>query len=215
VAFSDVINACFVHSRGCLWGNSSAIIPELTTSRCSISRTLRKNAFVDHGGFPLQAAINLLRSSLRTPAVRYTVNWPPFASIWIYSHPTACCFLFFLLPVLRMIFKCASSSAKCNSVRKPHAILPDTPGNLTSASKYFQTLPDPPGAKQSALRLCKSILGCSWKHLQLWRCTQDAPARIVKFWSSWDLCADLRETSREAETAVQLGGLLWERPRPL
>ena len=29
------------------------------------------------------------------------------------------------------------TSAKCNSVRKPHAILPDTPGDLTSASKYF------------------------------------------------------------------------------
>jgi len=24
------------------------------------------------------------------------------------------------------------------------------------------------------LRLCKSILRCSWKHLQLWRCIQDA-----------------------------------------
>jgi len=107
------------------------------------------------------------------------------------------------------------SSAKCNSVRKPHRILPDTPGDLTSASKYFQTLPDPPGAKLSALRVCKSILRCSWKHLQLWRCIQDAPSRIVKFWSSWDLCADLRETSREAETAAQLYGILRERPRPL
>ena len=106
-------------------------------------------------------------------------------------------------------------SAKCNSVRKPHAILPDTPGVLTSASKYFPTLPDPPGANQSALRLCKSIFRCSWKHLQLWRCIQDAPSRIVKFRSSWDLCADLQETSREAETAAQLCGILRERPRPL
>jgi len=39
-----------------------------------------------------------------------------------------------------------STSAKCNSVRKPHAILPDTVGNDTSASKYFQKLPDPHGA---------------------------------------------------------------------
>jgi len=29
------------------------------------------------------------------------------------------------------------TSAKCKSVRKPHAILPDTPGDLTSSSKYF------------------------------------------------------------------------------
>ena len=102
------------------------------------------------------------------------------------------------------------SSAKCNSVRKPHAILPDTPGDLTSTSKYFQTLPGPPGAKQSDLRLCKSIFGCSWKHLQLWRCIPDAPSRIVKFRNSWDLCADLRETSKEAETAGQLCRILRE-----
>jgi len=103
-----VINACFVHSRECLSGNSSAKIPELTTSWCSISRAVRTNAFVDHGGFPLRAAINSLCSSLRTPPVRYTVNWPPIASIWIHSHPTACCFVFFLLPVLWTIYKCAS-----------------------------------------------------------------------------------------------------------
>jgi len=108
VASSNVINACFVHSQGCWSGNSSAKIPELTTSWCSISRTVRTNDFVDHGGFPLRAAITSLCSSLRTPAVRYTVNWPPFAPIWIYPHPTACYFLFFQLPVLRTIFKCAS-----------------------------------------------------------------------------------------------------------
>jgi hypothetical protein len=58
------------------------------------------------------------------------------------------------------------SSAKCNSVRKPYANLPDTPVALASASKYFQMLPAPPGALQSALRLCKSSLTCSSKHLQ-------------------------------------------------
>ena len=53
------------------------------------------------------------------------------------------------------------TSAKCNLVRKAHPILQESLGDLTRASKYFQTLPDPPGAKQSALRLCKSILWCS------------------------------------------------------
>jgi hypothetical protein len=67
-----------------------------------------EKCFVDHRGYPLWAAINLLRSSLRTLAVHYTVKWPPFASIWIYSHPTACCFVFLLLPVLRTISKCLS-----------------------------------------------------------------------------------------------------------
>jgi len=107
VASSKVISAFFVHSRGCLLGNSSGKIPELTTSWCSILQTVRTNAFVDHAGFRLQAAINSLRSSLRRPAVQYTVNWPPIASIWLHSHPTACCFLFFLLSVLPTIFKCA------------------------------------------------------------------------------------------------------------
>jgi len=102
------MNACFVHSRGCLSGNSSAKLAELTTSWCSISRTVRTNAFVDHGGFPLRAVIYSLLSSLRTPTVRYTVNWPPIASIWIHSHPTTCCFLCSLLPVSWTIFKCAS-----------------------------------------------------------------------------------------------------------
>jgi len=103
-----VIKACFVHSWGCLSGNPSAKIPELTTSWCSIPWTVRAKGFVDHWGFLLQVAINSLRSSLRTPAVCYTVNWQPFAWIWIYSHPTAWCFLFLLLPVLRTILKCAS-----------------------------------------------------------------------------------------------------------
>jgi len=30
-----------------------------------------------------------------------------------------------------------TASAKCKSVQKPHAILPETPGHLTGASKYF------------------------------------------------------------------------------
>jgi len=102
------MKGCFVHSRGHWSGNSSAKIPELTTSWCSISRTVRTNDFVDHGGFALREAMNSLRSSLRTPAVYYSVNWPPFATIRIYLHPTACCFLFLLQPVLRTIFKCAS-----------------------------------------------------------------------------------------------------------
>jgi hypothetical protein len=103
-----VIKASFGHSWGHSLGNSSATIPELTPSWCLILRTIRTNAIVEQGGFPLRAAMNLLCIALWTPAERYTVNGPPFASIWIYSHVTACCFLFLVLPVLRTIFKCAS-----------------------------------------------------------------------------------------------------------
>jgi len=108
VASSKVFRACVVHSRGRLSRNSSAKIPELTTSWCSISRTVRTNALVDHGDSPLQEAMNWSRSSLRTPAVRHILSWPSSIQIWIDSHPIACCFLFFLLPVLRTFFKCAS-----------------------------------------------------------------------------------------------------------
>jgi len=80
----------------------------MTTTWCSTSRTMQKNASVDHGGFSLQVAMNWSHSSLLTPTVHYTVSWRQFTSIWILSHPTACCFLFLLLPVLETIFKCAS-----------------------------------------------------------------------------------------------------------
>jgi hypothetical protein len=75
---------------------------------------------------------------------------------------------------MRILPVVGGTSAKCKSVRKSHANLPDTPVVLTSAPEYFQMLPGPPGAKQRALRLYKSVLRCSWKHLQLWRGIQDA-----------------------------------------
>jgi hypothetical protein len=70
-------------------------------------RTVQTNGFFDCGGFPLQGAMSSLHHFLRISAVHYIVQQPPFASIWIYSHPTACCFLFLLLSVMRMIFDSA------------------------------------------------------------------------------------------------------------
>jgi hypothetical protein len=105
------------------------------------------------------------------------------------------------------------ASAICNSVWKRYAYLPDTSVALSTASKYFQILPAPHGGLQSALRLCKSILTCSWKHLEWWTCIQDAARltiEIVKFRSCWDLRAGLRETLRAAETSAQA---LWETVR--
>ena len=46
------------------------------------------------------------------------------------------------------------------------------------------------------------------------RMLQDLTYRIVKFWSSWNLFAGLRETSRAAGTAVQLCGRLGARFSP-
>ena len=68
---------------------------------------MRTNALVDHGGIPLRAAIYMSCSSWRTHTVWYRVNWRLFTTVWIYSHPTACCFFLVLLPVLQTIHKCA------------------------------------------------------------------------------------------------------------
>jgi len=108
VASSKVIKTCFVPSRGCLSGDLSAKFPDLAASWCSISWTVWTNASVNHRGFPLWAAIDWSRSSCHTPAVWYTVNWRPLTTVWIYSHPTACCFLSVLLPVLWTILHWAS-----------------------------------------------------------------------------------------------------------
>jgi hypothetical protein len=58
VASYKVIKSFFVDSRGCSLGNSSTNILELTTTSCSLSQTVQRNALVDHGGFPLLAAIH-------------------------------------------------------------------------------------------------------------------------------------------------------------
>ena len=108
IASSTVFKPCLVHTWGPLSRKSSAKIPELTTSWCSISCTMRTNAFVDHGGLALRAAINWSRSSLHTPAVHYILSWLPSISIWSYSHPIACCCLLLLHLVLRTIFRCAT-----------------------------------------------------------------------------------------------------------
>jgi len=47
------------------------------------------------------------------------------------------------------------------------------------------------------------------------RMLRDLTSRIVKYWSYRDLCSDLWETSKRAETAEQLCGILREQPRPL
>jgi len=108
VASCNVVNVCLVHSRAFLSLNSSVEIPELTTSSCSISQTVRPNALVDDRCFPLWAARNWSCSSLRTPAQCYIILWRSPTSSRVYSHPIVCCFLFLLLPVLRTIFMCAS-----------------------------------------------------------------------------------------------------------
>ena len=69
---------------------------------------MQTNALVDHAGFQLWAAIHWSHISWGTPALWYIIRWRPCTSIRLQLHPMACCFLLFLLPVLRIIFDCAS-----------------------------------------------------------------------------------------------------------
>jgi hypothetical protein len=106
VASSNVLKAGLAYSQGPLSQNLSAKISGLTTSRCSILWTIRKNAFVDHRGLPLQVAMNWSWSSLHTPAAYYIVSWLRSTSIWSYSHQITCCFLLLLRTVLSTVCEC-------------------------------------------------------------------------------------------------------------
>ena len=103
-------------------------------------------------------------------------HYPPSSVVTVaiesYYSPNAHCYILYGQRQ-RMTPAIVTTSAKCKSVWKPYANLPDTLVALTSTSKYFQMLPAPPGALQCVLRLYKSILRCFCKHLQLWRCIQD------------------------------------------
>lgn len=103
-----MVNTSRIHSRGRISLTSSAKMRDLTTSWCFISWTVQTNAMVNDGSFPLQVAMNLLHSFLHTPSGYYIISWRPSTLIWIYSHPIACSMSVILLPVLWIIFYCAS-----------------------------------------------------------------------------------------------------------
>jgi len=112
------------------------------------------------------------------------------------------------LDTQQLYAKCIQSLfiSKCKSVRKPDAKLPEFPVALTSASKYFQMLPDPPGDLQCASKFCKSIHRYSRKWMQSWMCMQNATRltiTMVKHWSRCEQCAGLWQCSRAAETSAQ------------
>jgi len=99
-----VVKACFVHSRGCISPKLSAKIIALTTSSCSISPAVLKNAMVDAGDFQSSAAKYWSRGALCTPAVWYIIIWQTSASIRLYSHLIMRYVRFLLLPIWQTIF---------------------------------------------------------------------------------------------------------------
>jgi len=107
--------------------------------------------------------MNWSRSSLRTPAVHYILSWPSSTQIWIDSHPIACCFVFFLLPVLGTFFKGASwvifsvatiaASRWTNWCRRCYCVLPS--GSLCEAPVVrLDSAPITPGGSVSGAMAC-------------------------------------------------------------
>jgi len=84
---------------------------------------------------------------------------------------------------------------------------------LLSTSRCSQTPLELSKVLSDSARAFSGALESTWSYGGAFRMLWDLTYRIVKFWSSWDLCADLQKTSREAETAAQLCRILPEQPR--
>jgi len=73
-----------------------------TAWRCIPSLTVSSHTSI------IRRAIDWSRSTLCAPAIQHVFSWWPSTSIWIHSHPVACCFWFLLLLVLGTTFQCAT-----------------------------------------------------------------------------------------------------------
>jgi len=95
-------------------------------------------------------------------------------------------------------------------VWQPCPILADTPVSLTSALKYFQMSQTPLELSKvltDSARAGSGAPASTCRYGGAFRMLQNLTYRMVKFWSSWGICAALWETSREAENHVQLCGI--------
>jgi len=79
---------------------------------------------------------------------------------------------------------------------------------LLSTSRCSQTPLDLSKVLSGSARACSGAPECTCSYGGAFRMLWDLTYRIIKFWSFWDLCADLRKTSRQAETAAQLCSIL-------
>jgi len=75
---------------------------------------------------------------------------------------------------------------------------------LLSTSRCSQTLLELSKVLSDSARACSGALESTCSYGGAFSILQDLTHRKVKFWSSWNLCVDLRETSSEVETAAQV-----------
>jgi hypothetical protein len=86
---------------------------------------------------------------------------------------------------------------------------------LLSTSRCFQTPMELSKVLSESARAFSGAPESTYSYGGAFRMLRDLPYRIVKFWSSQNLCTDQLETSRAAETAVQLCRRFRKQPRPL
>jgi hypothetical protein len=95
--------AWLVHSWGCITWNSSAKIPPLRTSPCSILWIMWTHTLVIHGGIPSQVDWQWSHSALQTLAWYHIFSGFRSTLSWIYLHFVACCMWHILVQILQTI----------------------------------------------------------------------------------------------------------------
>jgi hypothetical protein len=110
------------------------------------------------------------------------------------------------------------TSARCKSVQKQHSssqTLQATSPVLPISSTWYQTPLELSKVLSDCARAFSDAPESTCSYWGAFRMIQDLTYRIVKLWSSWDLCADVLETWREAETTAQSCRIVGEQARPL
>jgi len=101
------------------------------------------------------------------------------------------------------------------SYTQPSQTLRSTSPVLPSTSRCSQTTLELHNVLSDSATAFSDAPESTCSYGEAFRMLRDLTYRIVKFWSFWDICTDLQETSRAAETAAQLCRRLHEQRRPL
>jgi len=102
----------------------------------------------------------------------------------------------------------SSHTQSCQTLRVTSPVLLSTSRCSQAPLELSTVLSDSPRAVSGAPESTCSYGGA-------FRMLRDLTYRIVKCWSSWDVCAHLREALQASETAAQLSSRCREQPRPL
>jgi len=95
------------------------------------------------------------------------------------------------------VFWCGSPTQTSQTLRSPSPVLLTTSRCSEAPLELRTVLSDSARASSCAPESTGSDGGA-------FRMLQELTIRIVKFWSCWDLCAGLQETSRAAETSARV-----------